>query len=782
MHPSSTGARAAFLLVAWLSPDALGSAPAPSPSSPATLATPTQPTALVAEHRSGQTFVTWTQSVDPTVERYRVYRHDQAIDATNIGDAELLSDQWPDSSLFSADRWFSTLTQSWQQRHFTRYVIENNGSELAATTELLVWTLAEEDFGGGTSGPGYYAVTSVDDLGAENLLDFGPDNSIGPVGEVVNTPEPVRGVVLQDGKCEIYIRYLDLRDFNPTLFAPNVYNTYYGLDSGDPTVANARQYAVTYALFPPYEGSCSDGITEFPLMVEMHGQSGLASRPWTFDPDPGWCNAYRIYPLDPGNTWWFGNARDHDFRSGLAVPSTDVIENYTERWLLEMVDSMLTHPTYGSEIDPDRVYAIGHSMGASGALALAMRYPNVFAGAHASQPMTDYETSGSGGGTSWVADVAFKWGPAAEDLPILLDGPNGYADHLKVHDGTSVWDWQNHQLQLVARRGADFAPFGIDHGILDTIIEWSTQGQPAYAPLDQSASCWAGEVTNTMHTNSQLSTLPGALQEDVGGWPFHDWQVVRDESVPGLSETTGPPLPPTAIGTFNEAVDWSASWKDWDGPPLDDVDSWQISLRSTEGVPLSTRVTPRRLQNFEVLPGFAYRWANVDVLTDLEVASGTFAADADGLLTTPSVTVSTDGNRILVEKSLTAVETEISLTTGGTQVLRMACGADMAGKLAWVLGSVSGTSPGIPVGGIEIPLVEDGYFDLTLAHPNSALLAPSLASLAGDGRSTCTLTLPTGMNPSLAGTTVHHAFVVLDLPGDGSALFTSNPVAVDLIP
>ena len=776
LRPHSGRHTAAVLALAVLASNGWSASGSPAGASPL------QPTSLTVEHRSGQTFLTWTQSSDPSVERYRIYRHDQAINPSNLGDATLLMDQWKDSSHFSADRWYSTELDLWQPRHFTRFVIENNGPELTANTELLVWTLGAEDFPGGASGVGFYAVTSVDDQGVENVVDFSQDNRAGPLIESIDTPQPIRGLITQQGKCEIYIRFLDLRETNPTLIAPNPVNSYYGLDSSDPVVTNSFQYAITYALFPPYAGPCSAGITEFPLVVGLHGQSGLASRPWSFDPNPAWCMAYRLYPLDPGNTWWFGNARDHDFRSTDPFPPGDVVENFTERWLLDMVDAMMAHPLYGTDIDPDRVFVFGHSMGAAGALALAMRYPNVFAATHASQPMTNYLTSGQAGGTSWVPDLESKWGTIGDNFPILIDGPNGYADHLAVYDGTPVWDWQNHQAQLPARRGEDYAPFGIDHGLLDTIIEWDTQGLPVYEPLDQSAICWAGEVTNTMHLKSNLSVLPGALQDDGQGLPFHGWQVVRNESVPGLSETTGPPLPPTGIGTFNGPIDWSASWQDFDGPPIDELGAWQITLRNAGGSPLSTRVTPRRLQTFEVVPGLAYRWSTSEVTTGSEVESGTLVADADGLLTTPSIDISVDGTRLRLEKSLTTQQTEISLTTGGSQTLDMACGADMAGRLAWVLGSVTGTSPGIGIGDLLVPLVQDGYFDLTLSNPNSPVLLGSLASLGGDGRSTSTLSLPSGINPSLAGTTVHHAFVVLDVPGTGEALFTSNPVAVSLVP
>ncbi len=727
--------------------------------------------------------MTWTASADSAVVRYRIYRSDSAIDALNLGSADLIADHWENSSRFYADRRYAQGTNTWQTRYFERFVIENGGAELSATTELLVWTLAEDDFGGGSSGSGYYAVTSVDDQGVENVLDFTSANAVGPIAENIATPQPVLGKLMLNGKVEVYIKYLDLRDYNATLIAPNANNDWYGLSPSAPEVANALQYAVVFAVFPPYDPICMGGATEFPVVVTLHGYGGQTVRPWTYDPDPTWCNAFRIYPVDVADTWWFGNAREHDYRTGLLVEPTDTIENYTERWVLEMVESMLNDPVHGATLDPDRTYLVGHSMGGSGALAFALRYGNVFAGIHASQPMTNYLTSGAGGGTDWLSDAEIKWGQHTDELPVEIDGPNGTADHLQSFNGISVWDWQNHQQQIVSRRGSEYAPFGIDHGLLDTVIEWSTQGQPFYEALDNSSICWAGEILNVAHVPSHQSMLPGAMQEDNLGLPFFGWKSVIGESLPGFSETSdASPLPPTAATTFNDAIDWSTSWDNWDGAPLDEADAWQTSLRTNDASTLSTRVTPRRIQAFEIESDFAYRWSNTDVTSGLELDSGTFTADADGLLTTAPVIVTPDGSRVRIEKSLRVDVDSISISTGGTQHLEIALGAEMAGKLVWMLGSVTGTSPGIPVDGKLLPLNFDAYTQAILSLPSTAVLNSSISFVAGDGRATSSFSLPVGVKPKLAGTVLYHAFAVLDLPGTGALLHVSNPTQVLLAP
>jgi hypothetical protein len=61
----------------------------------------------------------------------------------------------------------------------------------------------------------------------------------------------------------------------------------------------------------------------------------------------------------------------------------------------------------------------------------------------------------------------------------------------------------------------------------------------------------------------------------------------------------------------------------------------------------------------------------------------------------------------------------------------------------------------------------------------SPLLSNSLGVLGPEGFGSSTFSLPAG--PSLAGATLHHAFVVLTFAPDGIAL-ASNAVAVELVP
>lgn len=748
------------------------------------VATPTQPTNLSALHKHGQTFLTWDASVDASVESYRVYRSDAPIDAGSLGGAEFLHEVAIDSTRFYADRWLNVSTGLWDWRYKERFVITDLGPELAAGTELLVWTLQETDFGGASSGDGYYAVTSVDGAGIENTSDFAPDNALGPVAESVAAPRPILvDRVAPNDAAEIYTQFLDLREYNGTIAAPNPQNGHYGFNPSDPAIANSTQFAYNYAVFPPSTSLCPTTTGPHPLIIFLHGYGGDKHRPWNWHPNPTWCDAYQLFPVDVANTWWFGVAQDHDYRTGPLPSAGDSVTNETEARVLRMVLDLLNDPVHGPQIDPERIYLNGQSMGGSGVLSMAMRYPEVFAAAYASQPITDYASTGNNGGTNWVPDLEVKLGLIADALPVHNISPSGVADHLAAFNGTPAWDYQNQQATLQNAPGTARVPLGISHGIADDVIEWSTQGQPFYGILNDSRIQWAGGVTAGGHANSNLAFLPIPMDKTGSSdIPFHEWQVVLSETVPGISNATGNPvLPPVAEGEYNRSIEWSSSWDTWDGPPIDTPTRWEMSFRTTDGSTQFIDVTPRRCQAFEIVAGYGYSWTLERVSDGALLASGTVQADEHARLTASGIEVTPTGTRIEFRPLLEGDVATLSESLGGTQILSLQAGGDVGGDLYWVFGSLSGTSPGLPAGNLVLPLNLDAYFNLTLKDAGNAALSPSLALLDGNGDATCTFTLPPGLGASLLGLTAHHAFIVIDST-IGTVEAVSNPVGVEFVP
>lgn len=109
---------------------------------------------------------------------------------------------------------------------------------------------------------------------------------------------------------------------------------------------------------------------------------------------------------------------------------------------------------------------------------------------------------------------------------------------------------------------------------------------------------------------------------------------------------------------------------------------------------------------------------------------------------------------------LTSDRHEISLAQGGTQAFSLDVGTGR-GDIYLLLGSFSGTRPGLRFGGVTLPLNPDPWFHFTLANPNT-LIQASKSVLDAQGRGTARFVLPKGLDPRLADLLLHHAFLVLN--------------------
>ena len=131
--------------------------------------------------------------------------------------------------------------------------------------------------------------------------------------------------------------------------------------------------------------------------------------------------------------------------------------------------------------------------------------------------------------------------------------------------------------------------------------------------------------------------------------------------------------------------------------------------------------------------------------------------------------------------SLVGAPTTLSLNDGGNQVLALDAGLNHGGELFVMLGSLSGTSPGVVLDGFTLPLQVDAYFATTLS--GAAPFSGSPGFLDGLGRAEVSIDVPAGTQPPLLGLTAHHAFLTLDLAGAFPVVsFTSEAESLQLIP
>jgi len=132
-----------------------------------------------------------------------------------------------------------------------------------------------------------------------------------------------------------------------------------------------------------------------------------------------------------------------------------------------------------------------------------------------------------------------------------------------------------------------------------------------------------------------------------------------------------------------------------------------------------------------------------------------------------------------VETSLWANRSTLSLQPGGTVVFDQIAGSARGGDAYLVLGSASGTSPGVSLQAKLLPLNPDGYFNAMLTQPNSGPFEATFGVLDTFGRGRASLMLPAGLTV-LEGWHLDHAFFAFDRK-TLNVSWASNAVPLDLI-
>jgi len=133
-----------------------------------------------------------------------------------------------------------------------------------------------------------------------------------------------------------------------------------------------------------------------------------------------------------------------------------------------------------------------------------------------------------------------------------------------------------------------------------------------------------------------------------------------------------------------------------------------------------------------------------------------------------------------LSSSLSVSASTLSLSTGGILGFQLDAGHAQGNNLALLLGSISGTVPGINLGTHNLPLNVDSYFSLLLTG-NNFVLPGALQFLDPQGRGKAQLKVPAGLPASLVGRSMSHAYVVLGLTATPNYLFTSEPVQTLLL-
>jgi len=121
--------------------------------------------------------------------------------------------------------------------------------------------------------------------------------------------------------------------------------------------------------------------------------------------------------------------------------------------------------------------------------------------------------------------------------------------------------------------------------------------------------------------------------------------------------------------------------------------------------------------------------------------------------------------------------TKISEATGGYANFSLSAGAANMNRSYIIMGSVTGTSPGIPLpsGGAVLPLNWDIFTDYVILLANSPVFLNFINTLDGSGESAAKMDI--GPIPGAAGLTMQFAYALA-----GPLNFASNPVGIEITP
>ena len=110
-----------------------------------------------------------------------------------------------------------------------------------------------------------------------------------------------------------------------------------------------------------------------------------------------------------------------------------------------------------------------------------------------------------------------------------------------------------------------------------------------------------------------------------------------------------------------------------------------------------------------------------------------------------------------------------SIAKSNTQNLYLDAGVPNRSRFYWILGSATGTSPGVSLGGVTIPLVPDPWTDVTIGLANS-MYSPNIsrASFQSDGFVLATDLESVPGQAHGSGYSTHNSQMTIDLRGLGA--------------
>lgn len=559
-------------------------------------------TDLRATYRDGQVFLTWQEENLPASAELSVFSSGRPITQANLAEAKILAervhkggarDWWQDPASFAKNT---------EAAAAVGYVIAPHTAPLPPLSGLHVHTVPAAELG-----PRYYAVTWSTPEDQTPLREIVPGvNSMTQACEV--RAEQVQPIWQKDSPAP-------RRD---SARGKALILSLHGRGGGITARTEGGVSSTDYLWFKSAEQGWREGLTgKFALRIT--GDAVIIS-----PMDREWVNRPVLESADSRdhcpavNTWWYG------YNENIAVSTRTeriVVRDVTHRYLLALIQ--WAQNWLGA--DPQQTYVSGGSMGGSGAVTLATKYPQIFAAAYAQVPVYAYTWEGCSTSKSLTAArLVCNCGPLKDTPAFTADGK----DFLQAMDN---------RLSIAATQ--DIPPIFATNGRKDASIPWNNNPsfyQAANAARQAFAVFW----------NDGDHGMSGQAPDDVKAWS----QLIRryrlDRSYPAFSNCSdarqfgnGAPEDGDLTGWINRGFSWELL--------KDTPDSYAIAIKIAYpelSYPVQVDVTLRRRQAFKPAAGDKL------LLKLGDKAPAPYTMPADGLLTIPAVSI-TSPDGIVIELS-----------------------------------------------------------------------------------------------------------------------------------
>jgi len=293
--------------------------------------------------------------------------------------------------------------------------------------------------------------------------------------------------------------------------------------------------------------------------------------------------------------WWWGGMHLND--AGLTKKNSGGDPTPVEKRVMDTVKWVIKQ----YEIDPNRVYLCGISMGGSGTLGIGMRNGDVFAAIKASVP-------------AGIEHVSQRMYFPPQTIPenVKIPDPPIAIDESAQNDGWSSGH-ERFRTAMNERKYALFfywGPFGHEHN--RALIEKSNDLTNSFDWL-------------SIRRNEAYPVFTDAASNDKLPWPDN--------------------LKSPAAGQVNAFFRWKCLSDTADQLAMALFLTSPAGLKTTLEIPRATKadVSLRRIQHGPVAPGKAFEWR-------FGAAKGDGKADARGLITIPGLEITTEPTTLTIIK------------------------------------------------------------------------------------------------------------------------------------